>query len=133
MVRLEKREGIGDPNRAGDHNGETALHHAASGGNVEMVRLLLEAGANSSAKTIPGMRTYAFMRDVRVRGETPLHRAAAFGSAEVIQLLLDAGADMTIRDANDDTPLSWSSWYSRHDKMNLVWYAGAEVGPDIPR
>lgn len=122
-----------DPNRASDHNGEAALHFVASGECVESVNLLLKYGADPNARTRPGMRTYGFWRDARVKGETPLHRAAAFGSPEVIQTLLDAGADPTIRDANEDTPLSWASWH-RRDKsvIDQLYYEGSGVGPDIP-
>jgi ankyrin repeat protein len=120
-------------NRASEHNGETALHFVASGSATEAVRLLLDRGANPNARTKPGMKTYAMWRDVRVRGETPLHRAAAWGSPEVIQLLLDAGGDPTIRDANNDTPLSWASWYLRDKSIiDQLWYEGSGVGPDFP-
>ena len=131
-VRLMLEAGA-DPNRASEHNGETALHFAASGDRIEIVKLLLDGRAAPNARTVPGMKTYAFWRDARVRGETPLHRAAAFGSPEVIQLLLDVGADPTIRDANKDTPLSWASWY-RRDKgiIDLLWYESSGVGPDFP-
>jgi len=78
-------------NRASDHNGETALHGVAGGGDIRAVRLLVDHGANPNARTKPGMKTYGLWRDARVRGETPLHRAAAWGSSEVIQLLLDSG------------------------------------------
>jgi len=46
---------------------------------------------------------------------------------------LDAGADPTIRDANNDTPLSWASWY-RRDKsiIDQLWYEGSGTGPDFP-
>ncbi|MCA9056956.1 MAG: ankyrin repeat domain-containing protein [Planctomycetaceae bacterium] len=120
-------------NRASDHNGETALHGVAGSDDARGVRLLLNYGANPNARTKPGMLTYGLWRDARVRGETPLHRAAAWGSPEVIQLLLDAGADPTIRDANNDTPLSWASWY-RRDKsvIDQLWYPGSGVGPDFP-
>ncbi len=73
-------------NRATEHNGETALHGVVGGSDTRGVRLLLENGANPNARTKPGMTTFGFWRDARVRGETPLHRAAAWGSAEVIQL-----------------------------------------------
>jgi ankyrin repeat protein len=120
-------------NRASEHNGETALHAVAGASDSEAVRMLLDYGANPNARTKPGMKTYGLWRDARVRGETPLHRAAAWGSPEVIQLLLDAGADPTIRDANQDTPLSWASWH-RRDKsvIDQLSYQGATVGPDFP-
>ena len=120
-------------NRASEHNGETALHFAASGHATEPVQLLLDRGANPNARTKPGMKTYVMWRDVRVRGETPLHRAAAWGSPEVIQLLLDAGADPTIRDTNNDTPLSWASWHLRDKSIiDQLSYEGSGVGPDFP-
>jgi hypothetical protein len=120
-------------NRATEHNGETALHIVAGESDAQGVRLLLDHGANPNARTKPGMTTFGLWRDARVRGETPLHRAAAWGSPEVIQLLLDAGADLTIRDANKDTPLSWASWY-RRDKsvIDQLWYEGSGIGPDFP-
>ena len=131
-VRLMLEAGA-DVNRASDHNGETALHAAAGDNCVAVVQLLLEHGADPNARTKPGMKTYALWRDARVRGETPLHRAAAWGSPEVIQLLLDAGADPTLRDANQDTPLSWASWH-RRDKavIDQLGYEGSGVGPDFP-
>jgi uncharacterized protein len=96
---------------------ETPLHSALCKAGrphyANMVKLLLDAGADPNAHTIPGRETGAFMRDVRTRGETPLHRAAAFGDETMIQLLLDKGADRRLRDANGDTPLSWASWHLR--------------------
>jgi hypothetical protein len=41
------------------------------------VKLLVDHGADPNARTIPGVPSLAFWRDVRTRGETPLHRAAA--------------------------------------------------------
>ena len=57
------------------------------------VRLLVENGAQINAKTIPGVETGAFMRDVRTKGETPLHRAAAYADETTIKYLIDHGAE----------------------------------------
>lgn len=105
-----------DVNSALVDTAETALHSATSKpdpGYNRVVKVLLAAGADPNAKTVPGVETGAFMRDCRTKGETPLHRAAAFGDEEMIQMLLDAGASREALDAYGDSPLSWASWYGR--------------------
>jgi ankyrin repeat protein len=110
-----------DPNALVKDTCETALHGCliGLGKNVteidrhEVVKLLIEHGADPNRRTIPGMATSAFWRDVRTRGETPLHRAAAYASEETVKFLLEAGADKTIRDANGDSPQTWASWHWR--------------------
>lgn len=100
-----------------DVTGETPLHNAlAKAGRpyyLYVVRLLVENGADVNVRTIPGVSTGAFMRDVRTKGETPLHRAAAYGDVETISFLLEHGADREARDAHGDSPLSWASQHLR--------------------
>jgi len=114
---------------------ETPLHSAlCSTDRVrhdQVVRVLLAAGADPNAATIPGVATGAFMRDCRTKGETPFHRAAAFGSVGTIQLLLDAGARREMRDAYGDTPLSWASWYRRPaDVLRLLCHGPFSIHPE---
>ena len=119
-VRLLLAAGA-NPNALVNDTAETALHGCiiGLGNNVTasdrhaVVKLLIEHGADPNRRTIPGVGTSAFWRDVRTRGETPLHRAAAYASEETVKFLLDAGADKTIRDANGDSPQSWASWHWR--------------------
>ena len=104
-------------NSSTPESGETPLHSALSKAGrpyyFYTVRLLVENGADINARTIPGMETGAFMRDVRTRGETPLHRAAAYADLRTINFLIEHGADREIRDAHGDTPLSWASYHLR--------------------
>lgn len=106
-----------DVNHPLPDTGETPLHAAlCKTGRPEfddILKLLLDAGANPNVATKPDVETGAFMRDVRTKGETPLHRAAAFGSERAITLLRERGALIDARDANGDTPLSWASWHLR--------------------
>ncbi len=106
-----------DVNYHVDKTNETPLHNAlAKAGRpyyFYVVRLLVEKGADVNAKTIPGIETGAFMRDVRTKGETPLHRAAAYADERTISFLIENGADKETRDAHGDSPLSWASQHLR--------------------
>ena len=63
--------------------GLTPLHHAARGGHVSVMRLLLEQGISADA--------------LGPRGNTPLMLAAGFGNAKAVQLLLEAGAQPRLK------------------------------------
>ncbi|MBA3352637.1 MAG: ankyrin repeat domain-containing protein [Blastocatellia bacterium] len=106
-----------DVNFALADTGETPLHNALwKAGRpyfLNVLKLLVENGADVNAKTVPGKESGAFMRDVRTKGETPLHRAAAYGDEEMIRYLLDNGSDKQARDANGDSPISWASEHLR--------------------
>ncbi|MFH7041731.1 ankyrin repeat domain-containing protein [Paucibacter sp. JuS9] len=117
--------------------GETALHaalcHDERIGRDRVLQVLLEAGADVRAVTMPGQPTGGFMRDARTRGETALHRAALVGTPETLQLLLDAGANVEARDAHGDTPLAWASWARRPPAvLHLLCYSEHRVRPDYP-
>ncbi len=70
-----------DP-RVSDSLGVTALHQAASAGDVESVRLLLAKGADVNA--------------LDKRGDSALMGAAAIGSVEWVRLLLSKGARVNV-------------------------------------
>lgn len=82
--------------------GDTLLHLAAAGYRVEIVRLLLAAGADPNAAG-------------NMRRSTPLHYAAdgfitcpawdARRQVETLQCLLDHGAELHAQDKNGATPL----------------------------
>jgi ankyrin repeat protein len=81
--------GDGTPTNA---SGYTALHYAARGGHLAVVRVLLDAGAAVNAATAAGLAT-------------PLHRAAFCGHAAVVDALLAAGALPELQDADGQTAL----------------------------
>jgi uncharacterized protein len=113
--------------------GETPLHSALCKAGrpyfLYVLKLLVENGADVNAKTIPGMETGAFMRDVRTSGETPLHRAAAYGDEAMIQFLIDSGADKEARDTYGRSPISWASEHLRPGSiLHLLSFDGQFVG-----
>ena len=72
-------------------NGATPLHVASKQGQMEAVRLLIEAGA-AIDKALDD-------------GATPLYIASSIGHLEVVKTLLDGGADATLAAEDGRTPL----------------------------
>lgn len=122
-----------DANAREESNHESVLHQVLAKGTelperAAVVELLIQGGAEVNCRTVPGVVTLCFPRDIRTRGETPLHRAAAYGSAEIINLLLDAGADRSAKDAHGESPLTWASWHWREDEVLKLLLYGEFLG-----
>lgn len=80
--------------------GETALHHAAEQGYLDIAKELLKAGANPNIQQ-KGTH-YA-------EGDTPLHKAASGGYADLVRLLLDAKANPNLSNQTfGRTPLHYA-------------------------
>ena len=94
----------------------TALHRAAAFGPVEMVRELLEAGANVNARD---------SRDL-----TPLIFAVAteYADPQIVATLLRAGADANATDNTGETPLDWAEKFGYPKVIALLKEAGAKRG-----
>jgi ankyrin repeat protein len=70
-----------------------ALDYAVNGGNAEMVRLVVELGAEVTNTPYPG---------------TPLSWAALEGRTEIVEILASAGADLNAPDPLGGVPLRWA-------------------------
>lgn len=108
-----------------DRRGLTALHHAARCGHVELIKALIERGADMHAENRHGHVPLSIAIEERqieatecllanggdpnARGGhyrgTVLHRAVLHRSLSIVVALLSAGADPNRRDANGKTPL----------------------------
>ncbi|XP_063436169.1 serine/threonine-protein phosphatase 6 regulatory ankyrin repeat subunit B-like [Mytilus trossulus] len=75
----------------GKFKGETALHVAATHGNVEVADLLIRNRADINA--------------IKYNEQTPLHTAANTGNVQMTELLIRNGADLNTTDLHRNTPL----------------------------
>jgi ankyrin repeat protein len=91
--------------RARNKNGETALHRAAFGGHVPVVRALLALSeVNAGADN----------------GNTPLHMASYEGHANVVRLLLENGADIMLKTDGGWTALLSGVMYGHTEVVKVL-------------
>jgi uncharacterized protein len=139
----------GEDVNASQGDGMTALHWAASRGDLGEARMLIVAGARVDAATRNGNYTPLHMaarsgKPALVKallaagananaatttgGATPLHFAASEGTAESIVALLDKGATVDARDAAfGQTPLMWAAAANRADAIRALASRGADL------
>ncbi|ADP78973.1 Ankyrin [Pseudofrankia inefficax] len=84
----------------------------------EIVRLLIEAGADPNARTTDRAGE---------PGETPLHYAASSDDVDVAAALIDGGADINAPDGSIGTPLANAVGYACWHVARLMVARGAEV------
>ncbi|CAE7828785.1 ANKRD50 [Symbiodinium sp. CCMP2592] len=101
-----------------DNMGKPALVYACERGCTDLVKMLLEAGAevNQSCKQELGDTS---------RGSGALHRAAARGRPDVARILLAARADVDKVDANGWTPLFKAVRHAHPEMVQLLLDEGA--------
>jgi len=91
----------------------TPLFAASFRGHAEVVAVLLEHGADASAKD--------------AYGYTALHRAALMGHTEVVALLLENGAEVPAIDGAGMTALHRGSRWGQEEVVQLLLDHGADV------
>ncbi|XP_018323307.1 ankyrin repeat and death domain-containing protein 1A-like isoform X4 [Agrilus planipennis] len=96
----------------GDVEGQTALHHAAVGGHLEVVKKLLDVGATVDKRN----------KDQR----TPLHVACEKGHVEVAKLVLAHEANLEARDAEGNTPLHLAAQQQQTEIVQLLLDQGSD-------
>ncbi|MBN2642650.1 MAG: ankyrin repeat domain-containing protein [Victivallales bacterium] len=90
--------------------GTTPLIIASGKGNVEMMKLLIERGAQVNAQE----------NNRAKHGHTPLHAAVTSKSVDAVKLLLAAGADISLKDKNKLTPLQLAQKSKFKDIVQLL-------------
>ena len=101
------------PVAAQNKDGETPLHLASQYEEVEVVRMLIERGADVSAQN--------------KEGETPLHRALEYGNVGVVRMLIESGTDVSAQNKDGMTPLHLASLHRRVEAVRMLIEHGADV------
>ncbi|KAM3072635.1 hypothetical protein ACMFMF_006974 [Clarireedia jacksonii] len=107
-LQTEKNDGS-----LADNDGDAPLIQASSNGNIEVVRSLLDKGADISVTNKDGW--------------TPLYIASSNGHLEVVKFLLEKDADLSIGDNIRCTPLIAASGYGHLEIVKLLLERGADL------
>ncbi|MEO6908789.1 MAG: ankyrin repeat domain-containing protein [Abditibacteriaceae bacterium] len=121
-----------------DATGTTALGVAAPLGNLEIVKMLVEAGADVENGNVPGQSplvlaasenqdeviSYLLQRGAKpdsnkFQGLTALMVAASMGNSKTTRMLLDAGADVNARTSANGTALIFGSCKTDESRGSL--------------
>ncbi|HXT63901.1 MAG TPA: ankyrin repeat domain-containing protein [Pyrinomonadaceae bacterium] len=125
---------------------QTALEQAVENGNMEIVRVLLLAGASPASQEKSGRTALMYLRnsatsalvrelisagakvnDRDESGGTPLMFAASNGTYEVVKELLDGGAKIDFQDADGKTALMFAAANDDPEVTKLLIDAGSYV------
>ena len=98
-----------------DFHGETALHVAVEHGNLEIVRFLIEKGANvnvrSKAKVTPILRLEDNFNDKE--------------TVEILRLLISKGAKVNVSNSDKETLLMMACFHNNFEAVKILLEAGA--------
>ena len=97
----------------------TPLHIASLTGHLDVVRLLVQDGADKDKESNDG--------------ETPLFIATAEGHLEIVRLLLQEGADKDKGDNSGETPLFMASIQGHLEIVRLLIQEGADKDKENDR
>lgn len=134
-----------EPNVQGRRE-RTPLHSAAHNGKLELIRKLIEYGADIDARDKDGYTPLRFASeglknptvirllldhgaDVNTRAgdlSTPLHMASGWGLVEVARILLEHGAMVEVEDDRGRTPLMVARAEKQVDMIELLLEHGAK-------
>lgn len=110
LTTLQRLLVANDPD-ARDVTGRTALIEAASGGRVDVMRLLLSSGADINTRT--------------TGGRTPLIEATESGHVEAVRLLIQSGADLNANQRGVGTALETAERNGHRALALMLRQAGA--------
>lgn len=118
-TRVIDLEGLKHQTQAGfriniqDWSGRSALHYAASNGEIGITQMILANGGIVNKRD-----RYSY---------TPLHYAAEAGLTEMVKLLLSKGALYNMKTINQETPLCLAIANNRLETVKALLEAGDDI------
>ena len=130
-------------NQLNNGKGETLLLRAIFFGDSDIVRMLIDAGANPNVINIISRETplyvAAYIEDLPIMEllinggadvnqlagqnvQTPLHTATDMGKVGSVKLLLENGADLDIRNIEDKTACDIANYMDHSEIIQLLCY-----------
>jgi serine/threonine-protein phosphatase 6 regulatory ankyrin repeat subunit B len=100
-----------------DNDGYTPLHFATEYGEDEIVKMLIDAGADVNVQS-------------DWNGSTPLYWAAKYKRLGIVKILIDAKAYLDVQDVWGNTPLHMATVNGYIEVVRMLVEAGAKI--DIP-
>jgi ankyrin repeat protein len=91
-----------------DSDGYTALHRATYNNHIEVVKLLIESGANVSSRTSDGWQ--------------PIHSAAKWGHIQILDLLVSCGAHVNAVSSGGNTPLHLAANHNSKEVLEFLLF-----------
>lgn len=100
---------------------ETPLHYAVADNNLEVVRTLIDLGADVARANGDGTTPLHYSQStecakILIRANAPIDARGLFGctplwntNPEIVKLVLDSGADINTRDNDGQTILHWAT------------------------
>lgn len=145
VQRLIDRANVNHINDAGD----SALHLAAEYGYEDIIRLLLENGADANYQdksgATPMFRAAAYGREKALLlllknntqymdrqnafGDTALHMATKFARIATVKILLANHANMDMLNQDDETPIHLAIKFNRQNIISELMQHGANYNP----
>jgi uncharacterized protein len=86
--------------------GWTPLHYAATAGNVQLIKILLE--------------NYAYIDAESPNKTTPLMMAAHYGTPGAVKLLLEEGADVSLKNDLGLTAIDFAQRANKQDSVDVI-------------
>jgi ankyrin repeat protein len=122
--RVEELLASGVPVDLKEANDWQAIHFAAARGQVEVLQLLLAAGAKTDASICGAWPKQNEEEEWQCDCQA-IHLAAYYGHAEVVNLLLSKRVDVNVTGYDDATPLHYAAQQGRSEVVATLLKQGA--------